>query len=82
MSTSIEWRTPGEEWKFAAGFSSIDAAKSSCRNMRKPSAGGRSYRAMDFRIYHNNKLVFVSQQGAGWRMRWAPGNGLSREEQE
>jgi hypothetical protein len=80
MSISIEARVPGGEWKYTAGYSSLDAAKAACCQMRKTGWGSQR-RTMDFRIYHNDLLYLVNAQDSGWRLRWLPGNGKCRQEQ-
>lgn len=80
MSVTIEVRQPGKEWIYTAGFSSVQAAKDSCRELRKN--GRHGYHQLNFRIYENNKLVFVNDATSGWRLRWFPGNGKSRDEQD
>jgi hypothetical protein len=84
MSISIEWRErPDGEWRFADGYSSLDAAKSACCDCRK--IGNRrapvTRRDMDFRIYSNDRLYLVNAVNSSWRLRWIPGNGQSRAEQ-
>jgi hypothetical protein len=79
MSISIEYRNNGGAWQYLAGFSSLDAAKTSCRELRKNGLHG--YHNMDFSIYHNDSLFLVNAQKSGWRLRWIPGSGMSRKEQ-
>jgi hypothetical protein len=80
MSISIEFRQkPNGAWVFSSDYSSVDAAKTACREMRR--IGPHSYRDMDFRIYHNDTLFLVNEQTSSWRLRWIPGNGKSRAEQ-
>jgi hypothetical protein len=80
MGITVEARVRDGDWKFTAGYSSVDAAKTACRQMRKDD-GRVSYREIDFRIYDNDRLFFVNAVGSGWRLRWVPGNGKSRKEQ-
>ena len=80
MSISIEARVDGNEWKYTAGYSSLDAAKTACREMRKTGLVGR-ISDMDFRIYYNDRLELVNVRESRWRLRWVPGNGKSRKDQ-
>jgi hypothetical protein len=69
VSISVQWQKDDKSpWNTIHGYSSIDAAKASCREHRKDWSDYNAER--NYRILSNDTVQLVSRKNCGLRLTW------------
>jgi len=72
-------RDQGKNWGTVANRASNESCKAVARKIH--SNGVRIDQTVWYRLFFNDKLVYVSSHNTSWRMSWTDGNHKSRSEQ-